>query len=201
MFTGIVEGTGLAELRRVAAGGATLWVDLGGVADGVRIGDSVAVSGCCLTVVELAGTRARFDLAPETLARTWFGELRAPTPVNLERALRMGDRLGGHIVQGHVDGMARVVRPVDPTRPEDLVQFRLPAEHLRYCVPKGSISLDGISLTIAALDRDVVGIAVIPHTASVTTLGRRRAGEPVHVEVDVIAKHVERLLEPYAQRG
>jgi riboflavin synthase len=197
MFTGIVETTGPAELHSAGSAGGTLWVGLGSAAEGVRIGDSIAVSGCCLTVVELQGERARFDLAPETLSRTWFGQLLGPTRVNLERALRLGDRLGGHIVQGHVDGMARVVRPVDPSRPEDLMQFRLAAEHMKYCVPKGSISLDGVSLTIASVAGDVVGIAVIPHTAAVTTLGTRRAGDPVHVELDVIAKHVERLLGPY----
>ena len=197
MFTGLVEGTGSVTEVRTSGDGASLWVAAGPLAEGVRIGDSIAVSGCCLTVVGIRGGDLRFDLAAETLRRTWFGRLAGGTRVNLERALRVGDRLGGHIVQGHVDGLATVEHAYDAARPGELVTFRLQPEHRRYCVEKGSVALDGVSLTIASVDAHGIGIALIPHTAAVTTLGERRAGDAIHVELDVIARLVARLVEPY----
>lgn len=197
MFTGLVQGIG--SVRRLAMGGdgARLEVDLGTLRGPFRIGDSIALSGVCCTVVAMQGTVAAFDLSRETLDRTWLGRAAAGTRLNLEGALRAGDPLGGHLVQGHVDGVGEVVAGLDPQAGGTL-RAKVPADLRRYCVEKGSITLDGVSLTIAESPRDTVAIAVIPHTAQVTTLGGKQPGEPLHVEVDVIAKYVERML---AARG
>jgi riboflavin synthase len=197
MFTGLVQALGVVAERREVPGGVRLLVDLGALRGPVAIGDSIALSGVCCTVVEIAGATAAFELTPETLARTWLGEARPGRALNLEAALRAGEPLGGHLVQGHVDGVGRIVRAVDPRGGGEL-EVSLPPALRRYCVEKGSITLDGVSLTIAAVPDQTVRIAVIPHTAAVTTLGGARPGEPVHVEVDVIAKYVESML---AARG
>lgn len=190
MFTGLVE-----ELAQVASlEGPRLRVAAGAVLDGVALGDSIAVNGCCLTVVAVGDGWWEADVVEETFARTALGRLSPGDPVNLERPLRAGDRLGGHIVQGHVDGVGEVVAPAPS------LQVRLPGRLSRYVVDKGSIAIDGVSLTVAGVGGDVVSVAVIPHTASVTTLGRRRPGDLVNVEVDVVAKHVERLAAPYQER-
>jgi riboflavin synthase len=159
------------------------------------IGDSISIHGTCLTVVELRGERLAFDLSDETLARTNLGSLRPGDPVNVERPATLASRLGGHLVQGHVDGVAEVIA----VRPEGeggtRLSMRLPGELLRHVVQKGSITLDGVSLTVAALDDDVVEIALIPHTLHATTLGSSREGDRVNVEVDIVAKYVARNLE------
>ncbi len=197
MFTGLVQAVGsVAGLDRTADG-VRLVVDLAGLRGPFALGDSIALSGVCCTVVAVDGRRATFDLSSETLARTWLGDARTGVLLNLEAALRAGDPLGGHLVQGHVDGVGTVVGAIDPARGGDLVA-RVPVELRKYCVEKGSITLDGVSLTIAGAPMETVVIAVIPHTAAVTTLGRKRVGDPLHVEVDVIAKYVERML---AARG
>ncbi len=196
MFTGIVEELGAVRSVTPNDGGARIEIDAATVLADAHLGDSIAVNGCCLTVVELGAGWWAADAVTETLDRTGLGALAAGDPVNLERPVRVEDRLGGHIVQGHVDGRAHLERrdalPDGSTR----MAFRLPAELLRYVVEKGSIALDGVSLTVAALDDETatVEIAVIPHTLSVTTLGARAPGDPVNVEVDILAKHVERLL-------
>jgi riboflavin synthase len=200
MFTGLVQAVG--AVRAVAPGPAPssprrVEVDLGDLPGQVRIGDSIALSGVCCTVVALVGRVAAFDLSAETLRRTWLGGAAAGDRLNLEAALRAGEPLGGHLVQGHVDGVGAVVAGIEPGTGGDLVA-RVPADLQRYCVEKGSITLDGVSLTIAAVAGDRVTIAVIPHTAQVTTLGGMSAGRLLHVEVDVIAKYVERML---AARG
>ena len=197
MFTGLVQAIGTVRRCTTTGDGARLEVDLGPLRGPFRIGDSIALSGVCCTVVRLEGTVAAFDLSRETLDRTWLGQAAAGMALNLEGALRAGDPLGGHLVQGHVDGVGAVVAAIDP-REGGTLRARVPAELRRYCVEKGSITLDGVSLTIAEPPHDAVAIAVIPHTAQVTTLGRKKAGEPLHVEVDVIAKYVERML---AARG
>lgn len=193
MFTGLVQAIGV--VRSVTPGGAMvrLAVDLADLPGAVRIGDSIALSGVCCTVVGLAGPVATFDLSSETLHRTWLGQAGVGRRLNLEAALRAGEPLGGHLVQGHVDGTAVVVTPIDATLGGDLV-VAVPAELRRYGVEKGSITLDGVSLTIAGVAAAGFRIAVIPHTAQVTTLGALRAGDPVHVEVDVLAKYVEAML-------
>ena len=191
MFTGIVEeraevssldGTRLAIRSRVAARDAA-------------IGDSIAVNGTCLTVVEVADGIASFDLSGETRERTTLARLTPGDPVNLERPATLVARLGGHLVQGHVDGIGTVVAVgPEPDGGARLV-VRLPAGLLAFVVEKGSIAIDGVSLTVAGLREDEVAIALIPHTLSATTLGDRREGDPVNVEVDVLAKYVARQLE------
>ena len=156
-------------------------------------GDSIAVCGVCLTVADIAGDRFTADVMAETLRRTALGELAVGDPVNLERAATLQTRLGGHLVQGHVDGVGRVVRRVAGSAWE-VVEVELPAGLARYVVVKGSIALDGVSLTVSELNGDVVAVSLIPETLQRTTLGRRPVGAPVNVEVDVLAKHVERLL-------
>ncbi len=194
MFTGLVAAIGGVTAVAPAAGGLRLQVDLGGLPGSHRIGDSIALSGVCCTIVELSGGLAAFDLSAETLERTWLGRAAVGDRLNLEPALRAGDPLGGHLVQGHVDGVGEVTGPIDARDGGDL-WARIPADLRRYCVEKGSITLDGVSLTIAGQRRDEVRIAIIPHTAQNTTLGGRPAGAPLHVEVDVLAKYVENMLQ------
>ena len=161
-------------------------------ADGTSIGDSVAVAGCCLTAIAAKDGELAFDAVPETLARTTLGDLAAGAEVNLEPALRAGQPLGGHYVQGHVDGVGRV-RSLEPQGDSAQLTLDVPQELLRYCAEKGSLAVDGVSLTIAALGDDTVEIALVPHTLAATTLGSLRPGAPVNLEVDVLAKYVERL--------
>ena len=179
MFTGIVREVG----RVVEFDGSRLVVDASTDAAG---GDSVAVDGVCLTVLE--GSRLAFDVVPETLSRTTLGELQPGDRVNIEPALRVGDPLGGHHVQGHVDGVGRVRSTGEP------VWIDAPVEILRYSVEKGSITVDGVSLTIAAVDDDGFAVALIPHTLTATTLGELEPGDAVNLEADVLAKYVEKLL-------
>ena len=182
MFTGIVRELG----RVVAFDGARLLVEAPQTS--ADIGDSVAVDGVCLTVVEHDSDRLAFDVVAETLSRTTLGTLTADDRVNIEPALRAGEPLGGHIVQGHVDGVGRV-RIISPQP----VWIDAPPEVLRYCVEKGSIAVDGVSLTIAALDDAGFAVALVPHTLAATTLGAAKPGDVVNLEVDVLAKYVERL--------
>jgi riboflavin synthase len=182
MFTGIVE-----ELGRVAAAGTRLRVEAEQVLDGARLGDSTAVNGCCLTLVAIGDGWFEADVSEETLRRTTLGGLAPGDRVNLERPVRLSDRLGGHLVQGHVDGVGEVVAPAPD------LQVRMPGDLARYVIQKGSITVDGVSLTVVDPTDDGFSVAVIPHTAEVTTLGRRQPGDRVNLEVDVIAKYVERL--------
>ena len=193
MFTGIVR-----ELGRVVSldGEDTvrLVVEAPSTAAATGIGDSVSINGVCLTAVELVDGTIAFDAVPETLARTSLRRLGVGSRVNLEPALRAGDALGGHYVQGHVDGVGRV-RSVDTEGDGARIWFDAPPELLRYCVEKGSISVDGVSLTVAALNDGGFAVALIPHTLEVTTLGEAQPGTEVNLEVDVLAKYVERLLQ------
>lgn len=193
MFTGLIEVVG--RVAEVVPDGPEmdLDVDLAGLARMAAIGDSIALSGVCCTVTRLEATVGRFRLSAETLARTWLGAAAPGSALNLEAALRVGDPLGGHMVQGHVDGLAEVVAPIDPEAGGELV-VRLPKDLLRYCAIKGSIVLDGISLTVAGLEGDEIMAAIIPHTARVTTLGAAAVGQSMNVEVDILAKYVERML-------
>lgn len=196
MFTGIVEELGLVRAVTPNAGGVQIEITASTVLADARIGASIAVNGCCLTVVELGDSWWAADAVTETLDRTSLGELQVGDPVNLERPVRAEDRLGGHIVQGHVDGVGRLAGRDSLPDGSTRMRFTVPPTLLRYVVEKGSITLDGISLTVVSLDdgAGAVEIAVIPHTLSVTTLGPKRLGDPVNVEVDILAKHVERLL-------
>ena len=194
MFTGIVEELGRVRSIVPNAGGARIEIDATDVLDDATIGASIAVNGCCLTVVELGDGHWAADAVVETLARTNLGDLAAGDPVNLERPVRLADRLGGHLVQGHVDATGRVRARAPQPDGSTVFRFDAPDEVLRYVVHKGSITVDGISLTVASVFDDGFSIAAIPHTLAVTTLGARVAGARVNLEVDLIAKYVERLL-------
>jgi riboflavin synthase len=195
MFTGIVETTGRIARIEPRGGDVRLLIDAGtlDIRD-VAIGDSIAVSGVCLTVVEIESSRTlAFDVSTETLARTSLGSLAEGARVNLEKALRLSDRLGGHLVSGHVDGLGRVVAIGMDARSQRWT-FELPPGLARYAAPKGSIAIDGVSLTINEVDDARVGVNLIPHTIEVTTLGDRKIGDPVNVEMDMVARYVERLM-------
>jgi riboflavin synthase len=202
MFTGIVEGTGrVAGLAAAADGsGARLEVAAPWLAGQLQLGESVAVNGCCVTVAEATPAGFAADLVAETLRRTALGGLAAGARVNLERPLPLGGRLGGHLVQGHVDGLARVLDRT-PVGDGEEVRVELPAELERYVVEKGSIAVDGVSLTVAATGPGWFAVALVPHTLEVTTLGERSPGDPVQLEVDVVAKYVERLVAPFRDRA
>lgn len=193
MFTGLVESTGRLLGRNALAAGER--VEFEHSLGELEIGESVAVSGACLTVVAQGQKHFRADVSPETLARTTLGRLAPGAPVNFERAVRAGDRLGGHLVSGHVDGVA-VVRRLEPQDAMVEVSLALPAELVRYAAEKGSLTVDGVSLTINGVEGKEVRLLLIPHTRAVTTLGQLQRGSLVNVEVDLIARYVERLLQP-----
>ena len=190
MFTGIVREVGTVT----AFDGSRLVVAAPETAALAAVGDSVAVAGTCLTVVDTSDGRLAFDVVPETLSRTALGGLPPGAAVNLEPSLRVGDPLGGHVVQGHVDAVGRV-RSVTPEGEGRRVWVDAPETVARYCLEKGSIAVDGVSLTVAALDDDGFEVALIPHTLAVTTLGELEQGDEVNLEPDVLAKVVERLVE------
>lgn len=185
MFTGIVEEQGRVRSRQ----GHRFVFDAATVLADASVGDSIAVNGCCLTVVERGEGWWAADAVDETLSRTNLGRLAPGDPVNFERPVRADDRLGGHLVQGHVDAVGEVLAPAPDLR------VSIPSELSGYVVVKGSITVDGCSLTVVDVGDDWFSVAVIPHTAEVTTLGRRQTGDLVNVEVDLVAKYIERLLE------
>jgi riboflavin synthase len=193
VFTGIVEELGVVVAIDAVPDAARLSVRGPLVTADARPGDSIAVNGVCLTVVEVADGVFAADVMGETLRRSALGALRHGDPVNLERAARVGDRLGGHIVQGHVDGVGSLVER-RPGGEWELVRFSLPKGLDRYVVEKGSITVDGVSLTVTDVDSDGFGVGLIPATLAQTTLGHKRPGDPVNLEVDVLAKYVEKLV-------
>jgi len=194
MFTGIVEELGTVESLAPQAAGSRLRVRAPLVCDGLRAGDSVSVNGVCLTVVDPRESAFSADVAPETLRRSSLGALRPGSRVNLERALQAGARLGGHIVQGHVDGTGEVVA-IEPLGSENYwLRVRVPAELDRYFVYKGSVAIDGISLTVAEIESGVLSVTIIPHTWANTNLRSLRPGDIVNLETDVLAKYVEKML-------
>ncbi|MDQ3889990.1 MAG: riboflavin synthase [Actinomycetota bacterium] len=200
MFTGIVQEVGRVAARDGAAEGIRLGVRARATAAEVERGDSVAVSGVCLTVSEIDGEVLTFDVVPETLARSSLARVAPGGAVNLERALRAGEPLGGHIVQGHVDGSGSV-RSVTREGDGRRLSIELPPALARYCAVKGSVAVDGVSLTIAALVAASFEVALVPHTLATTTLGSLEPGDEVNLEVDVLAKYVERLLESRGALG
>ena len=193
VFTGIVREVGTVASLEGGEDGVRLVVEAPQTAAGAKLGDSVSIDGVCLTLVASDGGRLSFDAVPETLRRTSLGRLEAGTGVNVEPALAAGEPIGGHVVQGHVDGIGSVVS-LEPEGDGARLTVAAPSELLRYCVEKGSIAVEGVSLTIAALRDDGFEVALVPHTLAATTLGVLRAGAPVNLEVDVLAKYVERLL-------
>jgi riboflavin synthase len=192
MFTGIVEELGRLEHRD---GGRFRFACTPGFLDGAAVGDSIAHNGACLTVIDLDVAAYEVDVVDETLARTNLGDLAVGDPVNLERPVRLQDRLGGHLVLGHVDDVGTVLSAAP-----DLVVALAPGL-TRYVVEKGSITVDGCSLTVAAVEADRFRVAIIPHTAAVTTLGRARPGDRLNLEVDIMAKHAEKLLAAHLTGG
>ena len=194
MFTGLVEGTGrVVSLRE--GGMARIEVSAGPVAQGVKVGDSVSVNGVCLTVHEGDGDRLAFNAMRETLGRTALGDLETGDPVNLERAMTPQARFGGHIVQGHVDGVGEVVG-ITPEGDAEVWEFSAPGGVLRYLVEKGSVCVDGISLTVVAVKGGSFTVSILPQTKGATNMRALSPGDRVNMEADVIAKYVERLVGP-----
>lgn len=198
MFTGIVREVGEVLAVEGGADGVRLRLRAPAAAAAAAIGDSVALDGVCLTVTEVDGVCLSFDAVPETLSRTALSRLAAGDPVNVEPALRAGEPFGGHIVQGHVDGVGRV-RAAAAEGDGARLTVAAPPEIMRYCVEKGSITLAGVSLTVAAIRDDAIEVALVPHTLRATTLGTLRPGDEVNLEADVLAKYVERALSLRSQ--
>ncbi len=193
MFTGIVEELGRVIELRAGQVGSRLTVACSSILDDATLGASIAVNGACVTAVELGDGKFSADLAPETLKRTNLGELAANSVVNLERPLRANSRLDGHFVLGHVDGTAEIVSLEALGDDNWWLRIRIPRELSRYIVSKGSLAVDGISLTVAEIDDEVAEFTIIPHTYEHTTLRGYRAGARVNIEVDILAKHLEKL--------
>lgn len=194
MFTGLIEEVGVIRRLQRHSGGGRLTVAARKVLEGTRVGDSIAVSGACLTVVELGSGAFTADVMPETLARTTLGKAEPGTLVNLERALALGERLGGHLVLGHVDAVAEVL-VIRQGPSACLVTFTLPADVRSYVAPQGSIAVDGISLTVVGVRGGEFDVSLIPHTLAETNLRVVRVGQEVNLEADVIARYVKRVLE------
>lgn len=193
MFTGIVEETGRVVLFARSETGWRLQIAASAALQGIAVGDSVAVNGCCLTVVQFDARHLFFDVLEETRRLTNFSALAAGARVNLERSLPAGGKMGGHFVTGHIDGQG-AIEIFEPRGKDHYLKVRAPAGTGRYLIVKGSIALDGMSLTVAEVDRDVFAVWLIPHTLEVTNLRERRVGETVNLEFDLLGKYVEKLL-------
>ena len=199
MFTGLIEGVGRLAAREALGGDARLRVEVGSLPfEQVQLGESIAINGACMTVVEFDAASFGVDASSETLSLTTLGTLPLGAAVNLERAMRPSDRLGGHLVSGHVDGLGRVQQIADDGRAQRW-RFTAPASLLRYIARKGSICVDGISLTVNAVDGEGFEVALIPHTISHTAFATTAVGDAVNLEVDLVARYVERLLSAEAR--
>lgn len=200
MFTGLIEDVGkILKISRAGAS-ARLEVATGFPVEEIKLGDSIAVNGVCLTVVDKSTGRLSFDVSPETIERSSFNRQGPGHPVNLERALRVGDRLGGHIVSGHVDCIASVVSRREISG-NHVFEFRLPRAYARYVIEKGSVAIDGVSLTVNTVSGEGFSVNIIPHTAQATTLQYKKPGDEVNIETDIIGKYVERLFPGKASGG
>lgn len=197
MFTGIIEEVGTVRAVEPRGEALVLRVECDKVREDAALASSIAVDGVCLTVVDVGSDSVGFDVMPETLSKTGLGALKPGSPANLERAMRVGDRLGGHFVQGHVDGVGTVTR-VEADGEWYLIAISAPQIVKRYLIPHGSISVDGVSLTVARLEADEFTVALIPHTLEYTNLGSKKPGDPVNLEADMLGKYVDSLL---AERG
>ncbi len=193
MFTGIIEDLGTIESRRGSEQGAVVTIRTALPVSRLKIGDSIAVNGACLTVIKKGRGTIAMDVSAETLRRTTLGGLAADDPVNLERCLTLDKLVGGHLVSGHVDSVGRVIA-IEPEGDSRLFTFEVAAEQARYLIEKGSVAVDGVSLTVFGIDGLRFRCALIPHTLKMTTLGHRQPGAPVNIESDMIAKYVERIL-------
>lgn len=200
MFTGIVEGLGSVEAITSLGKAYRLSIELGPLSEDAKLGDSIAINGTCLTVVSLQGSRAEFDVIRETVERTSFASLKVKDKVNVERAMLVGDRFHGHVVSGHVDG-AGTVSVLRKEAGQTVLSVRIAPELIRFIVEKGSVTLDGVSLTVTATTHDTFSVALIPLTLEVTTLGQKTVGSLINVEVDPIGKWVHRLLGGYVSDG
>jgi riboflavin synthase len=198
VFTGIVEGLGTVKSLTRAAGGMRMGIRADFPINQVKMGDSIAVSGTCLTIVDFQNNILGVDVAPETLSKTTLGRAKVGDRVNLEQALRFGDRLGGHLVSGHVDGVG-VLKTKQPVANAILFTFGVPEALSHYIVKKGSIAVDGISLTVNACNKTSFEVSIIPHTAKITTMGFTEAGDPVNIETDMIGKYVESFTRPFSE--
>lgn len=200
MFTGLIESIGWVTTneRRGAAGLLTVSTTL--PVSGISIGDSVAVNGACLTVTAASGSTLTFDVSPETLASTTIGGLRGGSDANLERAMRLGDRMGGHIVTGHIDCVGQLARSSEISGNRTL-EFTLPAESARYLISKGSVAINGVSLTVNKVSAHGFSVNIIPLTQTATTLVSLKPGDTVNIETDIIGKYVERLAQPWNKSG
>ena len=197
MFTGIVQDVGRVRVLEPRGGDVHMVIEFDRLDPaGIRIGDSICVQGCCLTATELLGRAFAADVSRESLNLTTLGDLRPGTPVNLEPSLKAGDSLGGHLVSGHVDGVGSITAISGDARSQRL-KVAVPPELARYIARKGSVAVDGVSLTINEVDGNVFGVNIIPHTQSVTTLGRLVVGTRVNLEIDQVARYVERLLSTF----
>jgi riboflavin synthase len=194
MFTGIIEELGRVKAIELQADALRLTIEGPLVVSDANRGDSIAVCGTCLTVVEHDATSFTADVMQETLNLTSLAGIKVGDPVNLERAMTAATRFGGHVVQGHVDGLGEIISRT-PSENWELVQVRIPKELMKYVVLKGSITIDGVSLTVNQVGEDSIGLSLIPETLALTTLGSKQPGDKVNVEADVMAKHIERLLE------
>ena len=194
MFTGIVEELGRVKAIEQQADAVRLTIEGPIAVSDVKRGDSIAVSGTCLTAVEFDSTTFTADVMKETLDRTSLSELKVGDPVNLERAMTAATRFGGHVVQGHVDGVGHIISR-EPSENWEWLRVSIPAELMEYIVLEGSITIDGVSLTVNEVGEDFIGLSLIPETLALTTLGSKSVGAKVNVEADVMAKHIERLLE------
>jgi riboflavin synthase len=193
MFTGIIEGLGSISAITSSGAGRRLAVESDYLLEQTRIGDSISVSGACLTVVELDRKRFEVDVSPETLERTTFASARIGDRVNLERAMRLSDRIDGHLVSGHIDGMG-IIRHRKNVANAIIVKIGVSTALTHYMIPKGSVAVDGISLTINSVEKEAFTASIIPHTAKITTIGIKRIGDAVNIETDMIGKYVERFL-------
>jgi len=200
VFTGLIETHGIITRVDRVSGGAQLTIYAPEFGRDMALGDSVAVDGVCLTIANFERGAFLADVSEETLAKTTLGGLTQGAKVNLERALRLSDRLGGHMVSGHVDGVGRLMLR-HPSGNSTVYQFQVPASLLEYIVPKGSIAVDGISLTVAQIRGESIAAAVVPHTEQVTTLKDKAIGAPVNIEVDTMAKYVKRFVDLYTHEG
>lgn len=194
MFTGLVEEKGIVRAINTVGETADILLTATTVSQDAAIGDSIAINGCCLTIVAIDGQLLTFQAGTETLSRTNLGELKTGSPVNLERALAVGQRMGGHYVSGHVDALGTVDRRNDDGEWAEF-WFKVPAELTRQMASKGSVTVDGISLTLVDVERDRFSVALIPHTLDNTTLGDRQVGDSVNIETDLLAKYVQQQLE------
>ncbi|MDP6468658.1 MAG: riboflavin synthase [Pirellulaceae bacterium] len=197
MFTGLVEGKGTVAGLVAQGAGMRLVIDIGNLVETSQIGDSVAVNGCCLTVVETDEQKLGFDTVPETLRCTNLGKLEVGSHVNIERSLRLGDQLGGHLVTGHIDAVGQL----DERSDEDewsFLWFRCPRRLTLQMASKGSVTIDGISLTLVDVEDDRFSVALIPHTLAVTTMGKLAVGDDVNLETDLLAKYVERQIQGFS---